>query len=509
MNRESDNSSANEIGSRKNRVRVYNNNKKNNKKKSLTKYKFTFLFVPIISFFQILFSSNRSFEKEKLRKIESLDNEIKNIDININNMEDYNKKVEDIINKQEILLKIKNSKENLKIKTITNKNLDILDNYLIDLDNIKDKKGIKEVEEIEILVVEENPFKEKLQEINKKIEEVKNNFVSLEIKLKYEEEEKNKEALEQINIKIKELKQELEKIKEENDIEKLKNNFEILKLDVNKYLDGSILEEFDLIFAHQKEILDKRLEEKTLKESANIGIEKLFQDEENQEKIEKLNKKPKEKKSKSKKEDNKEENKPKKKRRTFKEINQDDIFLMDDYIKKDIEKVNKEVSKLNKILDNNERRGKSIPVFRTFLANTLRFGVTLLPASLFKNKLLGGLLSQVLLNNKIRSMRNIIKKQEINYIDLDNTLESIKKNSLITDRTITICDDSLYQLVSLKNDFVEEYELFLNNEEVIQTLNKIEVLENTLIKQKEKLTGIKQNYEQVKQKVNKMVQNKE
>ena len=56
----------NEIGSRQNRIRVYNNNKRRNKK-NLYKYTFLSFFSAIIGFFQYLFCINKKLEKEKFK----------------------------------------------------------------------------------------------------------------------------------------------------------------------------------------------------------------------------------------------------------------------------------------------------------------------------------------------------------------------------------------------------------------------------------------------------------
>lgn len=477
----------NEIGGRQNSVRVYNKREK----KKLTKYIFLSFLSAIIGFFQYLFSFNKRLEKEKFSKIKNIEESINTINSDIRKISNRNDliSVKSSINeKQEILTKIKNSKENLIIKTKARKNLDILYNYIIDIENISEKQleeNRNSIDEILKEVNEEftktNPFIAEMKVINEKIEETKKSFVDFEVKTRIgTTSEELKEKQDEIRKKVDDLKNKLKEINENKDINKIKNDFEILRLDNNGFLNGNILEEFEMIFEHQERLLGEQIiSEKKLRELKLLALEE-------------------EKKRKQ------EEKKKKEEQRIilFRERNKDDLFLVEDYIKKDVQKLNKEIKKLNKLLDRN-RKKQSIPIFRTFITSTLRFGVTLLPLKLFKNKLLGNLLSMVLLNNKIRGMRNVIKKQDLNYIDVESLIDNIKKNSDITNKNVSICDDSLYQLVNLKEEFMNEYKDYLSIDEVSQTLNKIEVLENTLIKQKEKLTLAKKETSKNKVKVKK------
>ena len=480
----------NEIGSRQNRVRVYNNNKKRNKK-NLFKYIFLSFFSAIIGFFQYLFCFNKKLEKEKINIFKKVELEIKNMDKRIKNVSNRNDlmNVKNNINeKEEVLNKIVNNKENIYLKTKANKNLDILYNYSIDLEDISDKlidnkSTIDQIlEDVKKEFQNTNPFIEEMKVINTKIEIVKQEFVNFEVKTRIGcTSQELKDRQEKIREKVDELKEKLNEIKNNQDINKIKNDFEILRLDNNKFLDGDIIDEFEMIYSHQERLLNEQItSEKKLEE-----LKRLAREEERKKKQEEKKKKDEQ------------------RMMLFRERNKEDLFLIEDYIKKDVEKVNKEIKKLNKLLEKN-RKKTSIPIFRTFINSTLRFGVTLLPLKLFKNKLLGNLLSMVLLNNKIRGMRNIVKKQELNYIDVESLVDNIKKNSDITNKNIIICDDSLYQLVNLKEEFINEYKDYLGIDEVSQTLNKIEVLENTLIKQKEKLTLTKTELNKAKVKVRKI-----
>ena len=461
-------------------------------KKRLFKYTILGFFSYIIGFFQYLFSFNKSFEKEKFETIKNIEKEIniiKEDSLSIKNRNNFIEIKNNINEKKEILNKIKESKQNIIIKNKVNRDLDVLYNILVDMENIKNtwnETNKNSIDEILDMVSKEfqkvNPFIKKMEAINDEIEVIKKRFVDYEIKLRtlpisdeLKQEKKN------IRTEIDGLKQKLEEINNSKDINKIRNDFEILRLDNNKFLTGEILEEFEMIYLHQEGLLGQKvLDEKKLRELKLKALEE-------------------ERKRKQ------EEKKKKEQQRMliFREKNKEDLFLIEDYIKKDLDKVNKEIKKLNKLLSL-ERKKSSTSIFRNFFNSTLRFGVTLLPLKLFKNKLLGNLLSMVLLNNKIRAMRNIVKKQKIKYLDVEALVDNIKKNSDITNKNITIYDDSLYQLVNLKEEFLNEYKDYLSLTEVEQTLNKIEVLENTLVKQKEKLTLTKTELSKAKVKVKQM-----
>ena len=136
-----------------------------------------------------------------------------------------------------------------------------------------------------------------------------------------------------------------------------------------------------MIYIHQKRILNQKIKD--------------------EEKLNELKKQAKEEELRIKREEKLK--KDKEKMQEFRNRNKEDLFIVEDYIKKDIGKVSKEIEKLNKMLKK-DRNKKSFPLFKSIFSNTLRFGVTLLPLGLFKNKSLGNLLSMVLLNNKIRTI---------------------------------------------------------------------------------------------------------
>ena len=444
--------------------------------KNIYKYNILYILCFIIGLIEYLFTINKKLEKDKYKKIKCIENEIKSLDnsiINIKSRNDFISYKKDLNEKYDILNSIKKNKQNILIKIKTNKNLDVLYNINKKLEKLKnnwDEKIISNIDDILSEVNNEfrktNPYIEQMEVINEKIEIIKKDLVSFEIKnASFTSKEELVSMHDSIRSKIDDLKNEHKLIINSEDINKIRNDFDILRIDTNKFIDGNILLEFEMIYKYEEKLINERIkDEKRLKQIVNEALKEEKQKKE-------------------------EEKKKKEEERLiiFRNRNKDDLFLIEDYIKNEISKVNKEIKKINKLASKN-RKKSSLLLFRKVFKTTLRFGVTLIPLSLFKNKLLGNLLSMVVLNNKIRSMRNIVKKQDVNYIDVEYLIDNIKKNKDIIDKNMSICDDSLYQLISLKEEFVNEYKEYMNLDEVKKTMDSIEILENTLVKQKEKLT---------------------
>ena len=94
-----------------------------------------------------------------------------------------------------------------------------------------------------------------------------------------------------------------------------------------------------------------------------------------------------------------------------------------------------------------------------FLSKTMNIGLNLLPITICKNKFVGMLGSIIVLNNRLRNMRKIIRKDNnnINYITYKNIEEEIKNQQLCIGKTKEILEDSLHQLQSLKQEFIMEF----------------------------------------------------
>lgn len=163
-------------------------------------------------------------------------------------------------------------------------------------------------------------------------------------------------------------------------------------------------------------------------------------------------------------------------------INQNKYF--DDYMHKLIKLTNKKRTILTSISD--------------FATTILNFTVSLLPISLFKNKVLGTLVSGIMINNSIKTMRKMLNPNlEINYqLFIDDYMKS--KNMLYD--TYELCTDSLTELNFLKQELI-----LYDENQTKQLLLQIELIEKNIQKQIKSLNIKKEALEKVYVKVNKKI----
>ncbi len=161
-------------------------------------------------------------------------------------------------------------------------------------------------------------------------------------------------------------------------------------------------------------------------------------------------------------------------------INQNKYF--DDYMKKISKSTNKKRTILNSLSN--------------FASVILNFTVSLLPVSLFKNKLIGTLVSSIMINNSIKTMRRMLNpKLKINYqLFIDNYNDS---KSILYD-IYDMCINSLEELNDLKKDLS-----LYDQKEIKELLFQIELIENNIKNQIKTLNVKKDNLEKVYVKVKK------
>ena len=161
-------------------------------------------------------------------------------------------------------------------------------------------------------------------------------------------------------------------------------------------------------------------------------------------------------------------------------INQNKYF--DDYMKK----VDKSTNKRRTILS-------SLSNFTNVILN---FTVSLLPVSLFKNKLIGTLVSSIMINNSIKTMRRMLNPNlKINY---QLFINNYNDNKAILYDTYDMCINSLEELSNLKN----ELSLY-DQKEIEQLLFQIELIENNIKNQIKVLNVKRDNLEKIYVKIRK------
>ena len=299
-----------------------------------------------------------------------------------------------------------------------------------------------------------------------------------------------KDATKEITVakdKIKELEEKISNIKQynhfydiENELKYLRKKIEILKekyKDIKEQLDLDIninFDKYELTKSPKKIDETLSLIEQNLKKIEIKKQEMLNKKEEKQQEEEK-NQKQKEK---------KEETKQKKQ-----EV--DDIIKAQQLILNNIINQNKYFDQYMKKITKSTNKKRTILSSLSNFANTiLNFTVSLLPISLFKNKLLGTLVSSIMINNSIKTMRRMLNpKLNINYqLFIDNYNDS---KSILRD-TYDMCTNSLEELNELKN----ELSLY-NSNEIEQLLFKIELIENNIKNQMKALNIKKETVEKV------------
>ncbi len=347
---------------------------------------------------------------------------------------------------------IKESLENSSVKH-KNVNKKLLQSLPISLVLVKQKKEDK-LNFIKQANKELKNINEQIENIENKISNVNqyNHFYDLENELKY------------LREKIETLKEKYEEIKDYLNFEVDYDKYELCKSP--KKIDETlerIEKDLKLIKTKKKEMLNKKEEDK--QKDIEETKETKKQKEKKEEKKEKIN------------------DIIKAQQLILNNIiNQNKYF--DDYMKK----ISKSTNKKRTILSS----------LSNFANVVLNFTVSLLPVSLFKNKLLGTLVSSIMINNSLKTMRRMLNPSlKLDYqLFIDNYYNS--KNILYD--TYQMCDNSLQELTLLKEEL-----LVFDQNDIKQLLFQIELIENNIKNQMKTLNVKRDNLEKVYVKVRKEI----
>lgn len=183
-------------------------------------------------------------------------------------------------------------------------------------------------------------------------------------------------------------------------------------------------------------------------------------------------------------------------------------------IKKNLIEQEKFFDKEYKIFNQNSGNIKSklkINSFDTFIDRTLEVIYNLFPVALFKNKMLGTLVSSILINNSIKKIR---KQTELNKninIIVPEYLNQIKKQGQILESIFDVQEDSLNNLISLKVSFEINNHMYAGTDEYKKVLDKLNIVERKLkidLEKTKDLINKKDSLEKVsKQKIYKLSKN--
>lgn len=158
-----------------------------------------------------------------------------------------------------------------------------------------------------------------------------------------------------------------------------------------------------------------------------------------------------------------------------------------------IKEVKVQQAELNKFLAKLEtlpvpvRKTKRLGFFTSYLMATLRSGFGVF--NIFRNRHLSALTHGYILNNRIRIMRRIINPNvDVECITFNRR---IKNEIDIINNYQTICNDSLYQISSLKEEFLRYFGYKIDNPELKEAFTKLVELEDQITEQQQNLMNAK------------------
>lgn len=147
------------------------------------------------------------------------------------------------------------------------------------------------------------------------------------------------------------------------------------------------------------------------------------------------------------------------------EKNETEFFLdeqIENIIKDNLNQQKMEIEQLKNIFndaDIKNKRAVLVNGIHNFLSKTINVGLESFDVSICKNKFVSILGSIVILNNRLRNLRKIIRKENksINYIYYNDIAIELQSQELCVDKIKEILDDSFVQLRNLKHDFTMEF----------------------------------------------------
>ena len=121
----------------------------------------------------------------------------------------------------------------------------------------------------------------------------------------------------------------------------------------------------------------------------------------------------------------------------------------------DIENLKDDVKKV----ESYNKRYTLIIAIHNFLNKTIDTGISPITIPNIKNQSLELLINVIVLNNRLRNLRKIIRKEnsEIEFIKYKDIIDSIKENRLTNYKTEELINDTIYQLKNLKQEYEMEF----------------------------------------------------
>ena len=212
----------------------------------------------------------------------------------------------------------------------------------------------------------------------------------------------------------------------------------------------------------------------------------------------------------NKQEKNKIEKKENKKEVKKEETNQlYEIDLANKIIYDNLVKEQRKVEKLERSLAKMTIKRRKPSVFyytKNLVSSIFNFTFGLFPISLFQNKMLGGLVSGMMINNSLRSVRRILNPEiQITYI-YENLEKEILTTSNYLSRMDFLLNDSLEQIKDIRANVINKYGSDIYYQEsLVSYLDELDKIEGKLYFEQEKIFGLQNDldtvYKKNKQKV--------
>lgn len=385
---------------------------------------------------------------DKERKVLLVEEKIALLKINAKELtlEQYNSLSVDI--KKEITkLKMSNRFDN-KIKS----KLDVCESKMKEIvkkkndetvDNCKNiDQNDQKVREVYIPTLEIKVINKELKEYEKKLKELDNKIKSSE---EYNHLYGLEFSLKQLKLRFRELLNQYNNLKELPGFSKLENIFNIETIDI-----------YDL--RQDSEKIEIQLKKCDSYLNSIQEIRKSILDKNKEKKIEKNKVVVEDKKTKEKKEEKKEKKKKEEKKVDDKilEIKLANRIVLDKLSneKRNVEKIKRNMGKLSV-----QKRKKSIFYYtKNMLSSIFNFSLSIFPLSIFKNKFIGGLTSGIMINNSLRSVKNLLMPEMDTvyflYSDFEEELNEAKDylNSIAY-----VCNDSINQINDIRNTIYAQY----------------------------------------------------
>lgn len=294
-------------------------------------------------------------------------------------------------------------------------------------------------------------------------------------------------SLKQLRLRLQEVLENYKKLKEYTNLELLNEYIEIETIDKYElHKDESSIRKM----IEQCHLLLNRIEEKktSFSEKKNDIVQKKISSDGKEEK-------------KAKKKNNKEEEK--------KELKEqfDDVYLANKIILDHILKEKRTIDKLKRQISHQPITIRKRTMFyytKNITNSILNFGFSLMPFHFFRNRFLGSLVTGVMLNNSLRSVRRIftVEKQEINYLFYQNILNEIRSKQDYIYHISNVCYDSLNQIQNIKEYLGVHYSMIREYDtDLADFYNQLEQLEAKISSQIIDLEKMNSNYDEVKRKV--------